>query len=107
MGDPVLLAALLGLMGVAAVVLGWRRTRRRAPGTTRIDVVTTRYLGGKKVLTVVDVDGERLLLALSGNTVRLVTRLGRRREVPSADFTTMATEAMDAYAVRPAPEVTP
>ena len=79
MDAPVLLIVVVAtLAGLVALAIGWRRARGAVAGSTRIDVVTTRYLGGKRMLTVVDVDGERLLLALSGNSVRLVTRLGRR-----------------------------
>jgi flagellar biogenesis protein FliO len=100
----VLLGAVSGLLGAAAVFLNRRRTRRGDPAATRIDVLTTRYLGGKKMLTVVDVEGERLLLALSGNTVRLVTRLGRRRTAPAADLALLAAEALGGEEARPAPE---
>jgi flagellar biogenesis protein FliO len=87
--DPVMLASLaIALGGVLCVVLGWRRTRQPAGNRERISLVTSRYLGGKRMLTLVEVDGERLLLGLSGNTVRLVARLTprgpRRRDVDGA-----------------------
>jgi flagellar biogenesis protein FliO len=75
---PVLLVAATVLVAGAAFLLnGWRRSRAAGVPGARIDVVASRYLGSKRALTVIDVDGERLLLALSGSTVRLVTRLGR------------------------------
>lgn len=55
--------------------------RRRPAGLGRagaIELVSSRYLGGKRFLTLVEVEGERLLIALSGDTVSLVARLGRR-----------------------------
>ena len=54
----------------------------------RIELVTSRYLGGKKVLTLVDVEGERLLLALSGDSVRLVARLASRDHHRASPATT-------------------
>ncbi len=73
----------LGLYAVAAVLAAagvWmavhaRRTRIE-PGNA-IQLVTSRYLGGKRFLTLVEVDGERLLLGLAGDQVSLVARLGR------------------------------
>jgi hypothetical protein len=47
------------------------------------------------MLTVVDVEGERLLLALSGDAVRLVTRLGDRRAARAVDLAGHAAEALD------------
>jgi flagellar protein FliO/FliZ len=71
--------------GVAAIVLGallaaaglWLLRARRAPAGrgNPIRVVTSRYLGAKRFLTIVEVDGERLLLGLAGDQVSLVTRL--------------------------------
>ena len=54
--------------------------RRRAVGAggEAIRLVTSRYLGGKRFLTIVEVDGERLLLGLAGDQVSLVARLGGR-----------------------------
>jgi len=46
------------------------------PGAARIRLVTSRYLGAKRFLTLVEVDGERLLLGLAGDQVSLVARLG-------------------------------
>jgi flagellar biogenesis protein FliO len=82
---PVLLVAATVLVAGAAILLnGWRRTRAAGVAGARIDVVASRYLGSKRALTVIEVDGERLLLALSGSTVRLVTRLGRPAKNRSA-----------------------
>jgi len=59
-------------------VLGrlFRRVRGGEPGAARIRLVTSRYLGAKRFLTLVEVDGERLLLGLAGDQVSLVARLG-------------------------------
>jgi flagellar biogenesis protein FliO len=78
-GDSVLAVSLVvATGGIALLGVLWWRNRRPTNGQGRIELVTTRYLGGKRVLTLVDVEGERLLLALSGNTVRLVARLRSR-----------------------------
>ena len=55
-----------------------RRLFRRGgeTGASRIRLVTSRYLGAKRFLTLVEVDGERLLLGLAGDSVSLVARLG-------------------------------
>ncbi|HLK11895.1 MAG TPA: flagellar biosynthetic protein FliO [Candidatus Binatia bacterium] len=57
-----------------AVVLRWQR-RGRAAQRHAIRLVTSRYLGGKRFLTVVEVEGHRLLLGLAGDRVSLVARL--------------------------------
>ena len=59
-----------------------RRLFRRGgdSGASRIRLVTSRYLGAKRFLTLVEVDGERLLLGLAGDQVSLVARLGGARE---------------------------
>jgi flagellar biogenesis protein FliO len=66
------LAAALAAAGVAIL----RARRERAAGNDVIRLVSTRYLGGKRFLTIVEVDGERLLLGLAGEQVSLVARLG-------------------------------
>ena len=58
----------------------FRRARGAEPGAARIRLVTSRYLGGKRFLTLVEVDGERLLLGLAGDQVSLVARLGGARD---------------------------
>jgi flagellar biogenesis protein FliO len=68
---PWLVGAALVLAG--ALVLHARRARPH--GGEAIRLVTSRYLGGKRFLTIVEVDGERLLLGLAGDQVSLVTRL--------------------------------
>jgi len=54
----------------------FRGVRGGEPGAARIRLVTSRYLGAKRFLTLVEVDGERLLLGLAGDQVSLVARLG-------------------------------
>jgi hypothetical protein len=80
MADPVAAVSVaVGILTVGVLLaVGWRRSRALGAGGGRIELVTSRYLGGKRVLTLVDVEGERLLLALSGNTVRLVARINSR-----------------------------
>jgi flagellar biogenesis protein FliO len=65
-------SAALALVGVGVVLL---RQRRVHSGGEAIRLVTSRYLGGKRFLTIVEVDGERLLLGLAGDHVSLVARL--------------------------------
>ena len=64
----------LALAGGGLAVL-WAR-RHQATGASTIALVATRYLGGKRYLTLVEVDGQRLLLGLSEERVSLVARLG-------------------------------
>jgi flagellar biogenesis protein FliO len=66
------MAAALVAAGVA--ILRARQTRNGGSETIRL--VTSRYLGAKRFLTIVEVDGERLLLGLAGDQVSLVARLG-------------------------------
>jgi flagellar biogenesis protein FliO len=65
----------------AVVALGaaarWWMRRPGGGAGEAIRVVTSRYLGAKRFLTLVEVDGERLLLGLAGDQVSLVARLGR------------------------------
>ena len=74
------LGAALALVGA---VLVWRQRRQQASGEA-IRLVTSRYLGGKRFRTIVEVDGQRLLLGLSGDTVSLVTRLSDMEQEPTA-----------------------
>ena len=69
---------LAGAVLVAAGVALLRAHRTRAASGEAIRLVTSRYLGGKRFLTIVEVDGERLLLGLAGDQVSLVTRLTAR-----------------------------
>ncbi len=62
---------------IAGAGLLYRR-RTVAAGGDAIRLVTSRYLGAKRFLTIVEVDGERLLLGLAGDHVSLVARLGGR-----------------------------
>ena len=67
----------VGLVAVGATLV---RTRRgRMAGGDAIRLVTSRYLGAKRFLTIVEVDGERLLLGLAGDQVSLVARLKGER----------------------------
>ena len=70
-----LIATALGAVLVAGGL--WLVRGRRTVGGrgNPIRVVTSRYLGAKRFLTIVEVDGERLLLGLAGDQVSLVTRL--------------------------------
>ena len=61
---------------VAAGVAILRAQKARGSGGEAIRLVTSRYLGAKRFLTIVEVDGERLLLGLAGDQVSLVARLG-------------------------------
>ena len=81
LGEPIAVVSLaVALGGVLFLLHGWRRTRQTVNTGERIDLVTSRYLGGKKVLTLIEVEGERLLLALSGDSVQLVARLAAREQ---------------------------
>jgi flagellar biogenesis protein FliO len=64
---------------VAAGVWLLLARRTRPGGSEAIRLVTSRYLGAKRFLTIVEVDGERLLLGLAGDQVSLVARLGGAR----------------------------
>lgn len=68
--------ALGAVLAALGAVLVWQRTRGREPASDAIRLITSRYLGGKRFLTLVEVDGERLLLGLAGDSVSLVARLG-------------------------------
>jgi flagellar biogenesis protein FliO len=67
-----------GGLVVLAGLLVLRRRRRTGPGAD-IRLVASRYLGAKRFLTIVEVDGQRLLLGLAGDHVSLVARLGEGR----------------------------
>ncbi|HXJ35881.1 MAG TPA: flagellar biosynthetic protein FliO [Candidatus Eisenbacteria bacterium] len=78
-------SALVTVFGTVCALVGvwglWMR-RAGAPGADAIRVVTNRYLGGKRFLTLVEVDGERLLLGVAGEQVSLVARLGHAEPAP-------------------------
>ena len=63
------------VLALAGGMIVWRR-RAQPQGGEAIRLVTSRYLGGKRFLTLVEVDGERLLLGLAGDQVSLVAKLG-------------------------------
>ena len=65
---------------IAAGIAILRARQSRAGGSEAIRLVTSRYLGAKRFLTIVEVDGERLLLGLAGDQVSLVARLGSAHE---------------------------
>ncbi|MCW5893746.1 MAG: flagellar biosynthetic protein FliO [bacterium] len=67
-----------GVLALVGLVLAWRQ-RRAAAAPDAIRLVSSRYLGGKRYLTIVEVDGERLLLGVTGDRVGLVTKLGGAR----------------------------
>jgi flagellar biogenesis protein FliO len=75
------MTALALAAGALALGLGlarrWLRRGRAGEGQT-IRLVTSRYLGGKRFLTLVEVEGQRLLLGLAGDRVSLVARLDAR-----------------------------
>jgi flagellar biogenesis protein FliO len=75
--------ALLTVAGLLLAVLGawglWMRRAGVGASNDAIRVVTSRQLGAKQRLTLVEVDGERLLLGVTGESVALVARLGGER----------------------------
>lgn len=82
--NETLLAIAGGLLAAVGALLAWRQ--RRAVGTAdTIRLVSTRPLGGKGFLTIVEVDGERLLLGVTGERVALVTKLGAAQRDADAE----------------------
>jgi flagellar biogenesis protein FliO len=72
-------AVLLWLAGALLAGSGaWTMWRQRAtpPAADGIRLVSNRYLGAKRFLTLVEVDGERLLVGVTGERIALVARLG-------------------------------
>ena len=65
--------SLLALLGVWAL---WLRRSGGAAHGDAIRVITSRYLGTKQLVTLIEVDGERLLLGVAGDRVSLVAKLG-------------------------------
>lgn len=80
--------ALLGVAGLLLAGLGawslWLGRGGAAGAGDAIRVVTTRALGAKQRLTLVEVDGERLLLGVTADGVALVARLGPAHAAPAA-----------------------
>lgn len=70
------LATMAGVVLACAGVWAMWTRRTEARQGDAIHVVTSRYLGAKRFLTLVEVDGERLLLGVAGERVSLVARLG-------------------------------
>ena len=64
-------AAILVAAGIAIV----RARRTQGTRSEEIRVISSKYLGGKRYLSLVEVDGERLLVGLGGDNVTLVARL--------------------------------
>jgi flagellar biogenesis protein FliO len=62
--------ALVGLWGL------WLRRTGAGPEGDAIRIVTSRHVGTKQLVTLIEVDGERLLLGIAGDQVSLVARLG-------------------------------
>ena len=81
-----MLATVAGVLlaGVGAWALWIRRGGAGGPGDA-IRVVTSRYLGTKQLVTLIEVDGERLLLGVAGDRVSLVARLGMPAARDAAD----------------------
>lgn len=80
---------LLGLLAVGAAGIWWFR-RKKFPELDgdSIEIVTTRVLGPKHRLSIIEAGGERLLIATSDNEVRLLSSLGaapRFDEAPQFD----------------------
>jgi flagellar protein FliO/FliZ len=75
MNDALVTVAGFLLAALGAWGLWMRRAGAGVPGDG-IRVVTSRQLGAKQRLTLVEVDGERLLLGVTGERVALVTKLG-------------------------------
>lgn len=72
------LLALLGAAGAAAGGAAWQRRYRRAPAAAereQIALLATRALGGKQRLALVQVCGERLLLASCDGELSLISHL--------------------------------
>jgi flagellar biogenesis protein FliO len=44
--------------------------------TAAVKILSTRYLGGKKTICVVEIEGERLVLGLSTDKISFLTKLG-------------------------------
>ena len=81
--------ALITVAGAVLAVVGlwglW--VRRMGTGSTgdAIRIVTTRHVGTKQLVTLIEVDGQRLLLGVAGDRVSLVARLGPERAEPPRD----------------------
>ncbi len=67
------------LLVLLAVTFWWGRGSS-APRRNRIKLLGTRMLGGKRCVTLVEVEGERLLLGLGGDQVSLLRSFGRVAE---------------------------
>jgi flagellar biogenesis protein FliO len=80
-------SALTALGALLALAGAWALWTRRAAGRTgdAIRVVTSRYLGAKQLVTLIEVDGERLLLGVAGDRVSLVARLAPERSPRATD----------------------
>ena len=70
-----LILATLGasLAGLGLLIVRNRQTQAR--GGEAIRIVTSKHLGAKRFLTIVEADGERLLLGLAGDNVTLLAHL--------------------------------
>ena len=88
------------LAGVGAWALWLRRIGGAGRGDA-IRIVTSRYLGTKQLVTLIEVDGERLLLGVAGDHVSLVARLGSAGGAAAA----APIDRRDATAVLPAAAV--
>ncbi len=79
MGGLILAGAVLVVFG--AWKSGWRLKPTTAAGAP-IRLVSTRPLGDKKAIAVVDVEGQRLVVGMTTHQVTLLTALPGRPEVP-------------------------
>ena len=70
-----LILATLGasLAGLGLLIVRSRHAQVR--GADAIRIVTSKHLGAKRFLTIVEADGERLLLGLAGDNVTLLAHL--------------------------------
>ena len=72
--------ALITIGGLVLALLGlwslWLRRTATSGPPDAIRIVTSRHLGAKQLVTLIEVDGERLLLGVTGDHVSLVARLG-------------------------------
>ncbi len=81
-----LILATLGasLAGLGLLII--RNRQAQARGGEAIRIVTSKHLGAKRFLTIIEADGERLLLGLAGDNVTLLAHLGAEDAASTAPF---------------------